>query len=81
MIKAASCFSQVISLIDRQYFAQAVFELEAQKAAKGFTCWEQLVAMLFCQLGSANSLREISGGLAAAMGKLVHLGLKEPRPV
>jgi len=77
MIKAASCFSQVISLIDRQRFAQSVFELEAEKSAKGFTCWEQLVAMLFCQLGGANSLREISGGLATAMGKLVHLGLKE----
>lgn len=32
--------------------------------------------MLFCQFGSANSLREISGGLATALGKLVHLGVK-----
>ena len=32
--------------------------------------------MLFCQMAAANSLREISGGLATAMGKLVHLGLR-----
>jgi len=33
--------------------------------------------MLFCQLGSAHSLREICGGLATALGRVVHLGLKE----
>jgi hypothetical protein len=31
--------------------------------------------MLFCQLGQAQSLREICGGLAASEGKLKHLGL------
>jgi hypothetical protein len=77
MIQVASVFAQVISLIDRNYFARTVQRLGAQRAAKGFTCWEQLVAMLFCQLAAAHSLREISGGLATALGKLVHLGLKE----
>ncbi|MFP5207263.1 MAG: DUF4372 domain-containing protein [Acidobacteriota bacterium] len=49
----------------------------AERNAKGFTCWGQLVAMLFCQLGSVNSLRDISNGLAASEGKLRHLGLPE----
>jgi hypothetical protein len=31
--------------------------------------------MLFCQLGHAQSLREICGGLAATEGKLRHLGV------
>ena len=31
--------------------------------------------MVFCHLASADSLREISGGLATALGKLTHLGL------
>jgi hypothetical protein len=43
--------------------------------ARGFSCWEQFVAMLFCQLGRAQSLREICGGLASCEGKLVHLGV------
>jgi hypothetical protein len=33
--------------------------------------------MLFCQLGQAHSLREICGGLATSLGKIVHLGLKK----
>ena len=36
---------------------------------------EAFVAMLFCQLGQAHSLREIHGGRAATEGKLKHLGL------
>lgn len=75
MIKVASLFTQVLSLIDRAHFSKAVAELEAEKGAKGFRCWEQLVSMLFCQLASANSLREICGGLATAMGKVKHLGI------
>lgn len=77
MIRVASCFAQVLELIDRGGFGRAVRELDAEKGTKGFRCWDQLVAMLFCQLGSAHSLREICGGLATALGRVVHLGLKE----
>ena len=76
MIKVASIFAQVISLINRREFSQSVAQLEAEKGAKGFRCWEQLVCMLFCHLASADSLREICGGLASSMGKMVHLGIK-----
>jgi hypothetical protein len=34
--------------------------------------------MLFCQLGRANSLGEISGGLRSCEGKLKHLGITAP---
>ena len=77
MVKVASCFAQVLELVDRRDFARAVKELDAERGAKGFRCWDQLVAMLFCQVGSAHSLREICGGLATALGRVVHLGLKE----
>lgn len=76
MIKVASVFAQVLSLINRRDFSRAVAEVEAEKAAKGFRCWEQFVCMLFCHLASADSLREICGGLASSMGKMVHLGVK-----
>ena len=75
MIQVASLFAQALSLISRREFHRAVGRRKAEKAAKGFSCWDQFVAMLFCQLGGANSLREICGGLATAMGKLRHLGL------
>lgn len=77
MVAVASCFSQVLSLVERQDFASAVSHHKAEKGAKGFSCWDQFVSMMFCQLGAANSLREICGGLATAMGKLVHLGLRD----
>jgi hypothetical protein len=76
MVAVASCFSQILGLIDRVAFARAVRHHQAERAAKGFTCWEQFVAMLFCQMGAAHSLREICGGLATTLGKLVHLGLR-----
>jgi hypothetical protein len=47
----------------------------AERAAKGFTCWTQFVSMLFCQLGRADSLREICNGLGCCLGRLVHVGI------
>jgi len=77
MVRTGSCFAQVLELIDRGGFEQAVRVLKAERGAKGFRSWDQFVSMLFCQLGSAHSLREICGGLNTAMGRVVHLGLKE----
>jgi len=56
-------------------FESAVRRHKAERHARGFSCWGQFIAMLFCQLGHAKSLREICGGLAASEGKLRHLGL------
>jgi Transposase DDE domain/Domain of unknown function (DUF4372) len=76
MVAVASCFAQILALIDRTDFARAVRQHAAERAAKGFSCWDHFVAMVFCQMGSAHSLREICGGLATALGKLVHLGVR-----
>lgn len=75
MVAGASCFAQILAVIDRVAFERAVRHHRAERAAKGFSCWAQFVAMLFCQMGAAHSLREICGGLATALGKLAHLGL------
>ena len=75
MIRQASLFSQLLRLIPRDEFDRLVREHQAEKGAKGFTCWTQLVAMLFCHLGRADSLREICNGLACCVGKLVHIGI------
>jgi len=42
---------------------------------RGFTSWGRLVAMVFCQLGRAHTLREIGGGLASCEAKLRHAGI------
>ncbi|MDH5679746.1 MAG: IS4 family transposase [Nitrospinota bacterium] len=76
MSKFSSVFSQILQIFSRHDFARAVMETNAERHAKGFTCWDQFVAMVFCQLGQAKSLREICGGLASSLGKLRHLGIQ-----
>jgi Domain of unknown function (DUF4372)/Transposase DDE domain len=75
MKRFSSIFSQLLQLFPRLEFEQAVKKHRAERGAKGFTSWGQFVAMLFCQLGRAHSLREICGGLASCEGKLKHLGV------
>ena len=74
-MKFCSMFSQLLPLIPRAEFERLARSTGASKGQKGFTCWDQCVALLFCQLGRAHSLREISGGLASCAGKLNHLGV------
>lgn len=75
MERVCSIFSQILKLIPRAEFDRAVRKHEAEKHAKGLSSWSQFIALLFCQLGGAHSLREIIGGLAASEGKLRHLGV------
>jgi hypothetical protein len=78
MIRFCSMFSQILQLFSRIEFQRAVKETKAERHARGFTCWGQFVSMLFCQLGRAHSLREITGGLRSCEGKLKHLGITAP---
>ena len=77
MVKQASLFSQLIAVFNRNKFYHLVIEHKAERYSKGFSSWDQFVAMLFCQLAQAKSLREICGGLACCLGKLRHLGMNE----
>ena len=77
MTRVSSIFSQMLQLFSRTEFERAVVDHRAERHARGFSCWGQFVAMLFCHLGRAQSLREICGGLAASEGKLRHLGLPD----
>ena len=61
-------------------FEEIVRRHQGERRSRGLRCWDQFVAMLFCQLGQAQSLREIYEGLQASEGKLVHLGVaKAPK--
>jgi hypothetical protein len=80
MINSTTLFAQVLSLVPRSIFNQAVRDNHAEKGAKGFTCWQQFVAMLFGQFSGSDSLREIACGLKALQGRLSHLGISSPPP-
>ena len=74
-MQVASLFNQLLQHFPRTEFGALVKENNAERGAKGFGCWTQLVSMLFCQLAHADSLREICNGLACCVGKLFHLGV------
>jgi len=75
-----SLFSQILQLIPRTTFERLVRETHADRAAKGFSCWTQCVAMLFCQFTQSKSHREISDGLRITHGKLNHLRVETAPP-
>jgi hypothetical protein len=79
MTRFCSIFNQLLQLFPRVDFQQAVQATRAERHARGFACWDQFIAMLFCQLGRAHSLREICGGLASCEGRLAHLGAAVPK--
>jgi hypothetical protein len=79
MTRFCSIFNQLLQLFPRADFQRAVRDTKAERHARGFTCWQQFVAMLFCQLGRAHSLREICGGLASCEQRLGHLGIAVPK--
>ena len=78
MQASCSMFSQILKLVPRIEFESMVKETGAERASKGLSSWSQFVAMMFCQLGRAHSLREIEGGLKSCEGKLAHLGIEVP---
>lgn len=77
MQRVCSIFSQLLQCFPRLEFQSLVAAHKAERHARGFSCWSQFIAMMFCHLGRAHSLREICGGLAACEGKLKHLGLAD----
>ena len=80
MSSCASLFNQLLQQFPRSEFQRLINKHRAEKNSKGFSSWTQFVSMLFCQFAKADSLREISNGLACCIGKLSHLGLKKAPP-
>ncbi len=77
--KNSSLFSQLLRFFPRSEFEGMVREHKAEYKAKVFSCWQQFISMLFCQLGHTKSLSEITNGLATCEGKLRHLGITAPK--
>jgi hypothetical protein len=71
--------TQLLQVFPRTEFHQQVRETKAERHARGFSSWDQFVAMLFCQLADAQSLPEIVGGLSSCEGRLEQFGMKPPK--
>ena len=65
MNTSGSLFSQILSLFNRTDFHSYVRAIKCEYRAKGFTCWEQFVAMMFCELALiTNDLPEVNFWMA-----------------
>lgn len=70
-------FSQITQLLPKESFKKLVKEYGTDKYNKGINSWTHLISMLFCQLGQAGSVRDISNGLRSITGNLNHLGIQK----
>mgnify|MGYP003321719632 FL=1 len=79
MNKDKYVFSQLTSNLDRSRFNDIVRKYQGDKYVKHFTCWNQLLALMFGQLSNRESLRDVVVALEAHQSKRYHLGMgREP---
>jgi putative transposase len=65
--------------LPRGAFQKTVEKYRGDRYSKGFSCWDQLVAMVYAQLGAASSLREIEAGFNQHRNHHYHLGTRPIR--
>ena len=67
-------FSQLIEFLPQRIFDRIVMKYEGNKYVKHFTCWNQLLIMMFGQLSNRDSLRDLISTISAHSTKSYHLG-------
>lgn len=75
MNKDKYVFAQLVSFMDNFKFLRIVKKYEGDKYVKSFSCWNQLLTMMFGQLTNRESLRDLIVATEAHSRKLYHLGM------
>ncbi len=75
MNQAKYVFAQLVSFLNQDKFRHIVDKYQGDKYVKHFTCWNQLLTMLFGQLSNRESLRDVVTVLEAHCNKCYHLGV------
>ena len=75
MNKEKYVFAQLISFLNQDKFRRIVDKYQGNRYVKHFTCWNQLLCLMFGQLSNRVSLRDLIVALEAHKGKLYHFGL------
>ena len=57
-------------------FQKCVARYHGDSHGRGFSCWDQYLAMAFAQLTYRESLRDIEACLRSMSGKLYHVGFR-----
>src|SRR5437870_10488034 len=69
-------FSQLISHLPDREFRRCVERYRGDYRLRGFSCWDQYLAMAFAQFTYRESLRDIEACLRSLRGKLYHMGFR-----
>ena len=75
MHKDQYVFAQLAAFLDNFKFRRIVEKYEGDKYIKSYSCWNQLLTMMFGQLANRESLRDLVVVLEAHSGKLYHPGM------
>ena len=75
MLKYKYVFAQLVKFLDNDKFRHIVDKYDGDKYVKSYTCWNQLLTMMFGQLSNRESLRDLIVALEAHAGKVYHLGI------
>lgn len=67
-------FAQLVSFLDNFKFRRIVKKYDGDKYVKSFTCWNQLLVMMFAQLTKQDSLRTTSLTIESLGTMCYHLG-------
>ena len=69
-------FAQLMEHLPRYEFQKCVGRYQGDAHLRGFSCWDQFLAMGFAQLTYRESLRDIEACLGSIGGKLYHMGFR-----
>lgn len=67
-------FAQLAEFLPRRVFDRIVKNHDGNKYIRSFTCWNQMLCMVFGQLTSRDSMRDLMLSLEAHQPKFYHLG-------
>lgn len=67
-------FAQLTDFLPRRIFDRIVSKYNGNKYVRSFTCWNQMLCMVFGQLTSRDSMRDLILSLEAHKSKYYHLG-------
>jgi hypothetical protein len=76
MNQGRTVFAQLISFLPDREFRRCVSRYDGDSHLRGFSCWDQYLAMAFAQLTYRESLRDIEACLRAMGTKLYHMGFQ-----
>lgn len=80
MFKDKYVFAQLVQFLDRNKFNRLSAKYQGDRYVKSFTCWNQLLVMMFGQLSKSESLRDLIIALEVHWSKLYHWVWASPLP-